>query len=615
MSGDKICSQRKTKSNPDVYTLSELKSIALARGYKNKDFKDLKKKELCKLLNIKWIDPKSGPSRPKSSGDGIMYNKRPCDKTKSVSNPTAYTKAELVKLAVEKLKVSKGTASGMTKTEICNKMNDVKNYKRTKTTEDCAKRSKLPLKDHQLKIVNYLRTNRGIIAAFDTGSGKTLTAVVSAECFLDENPSGKVIVVAPKSLQENFKKEIVAYGGDVKSYQILTFDNFARIYESKKLSKDTMLIVDEAHEFRTNLKDAIATATRVYKVRLENFKNKKTTTKPIKPIVRVEVAIKRAAEAKKVLLLTATPIFNNPSDILNLVAMVKGEDKPMNDKAFVNMNSTQLCNYFRNTIMFYKNPKSDDYPSYKEHYVKIDMSPSYLKEYKAIETRNHHLWTDRNPWSFLIGMRQATNNLKGSQKYKWCINKIKEGKKTVIFSSFLTSGIKSLQDELTVKKIKFVEVSGSMTEQERKEAVDVYNKGSVKVLFITKAGGQGLDLKGTRNIVLLEKSWNRPQEEQVIGRAIRYMSHSHLPSSERNVNIYHLMLTKPSKNKRTERGSADEIMFDIIKRKTEVSKEFTKILKSVSLHGKGKGPACPKLSADSRNMLSPSKEERNYFKL
>ena len=63
--------------------------------------------------------------------------------------------------------------------------------------------------------------------------------------------------------------------------------------------------------------------------------------------------------------------------------------------------------------------------------------------------------------------------------------------------------------------------------------------------LLHKAGGEGLDLKGTRYVILLEKSWNRPNEEQIIGRAVRYKSHTHLPKEEQKVDVYHLIITKP----------------------------------------------------------------------
>jgi superfamily II DNA or RNA helicase len=125
------------------------------------------------------------------------------------------------------------------------------------------------------------------------------------------------------------------------------------------------------------------------------------------------------------------------------------------------------------------------------------------------------------------------------------MKKVKEGKKVLIYSAFLAFGVRKLQELMNAQHIPFVEVTGSLNKTKRAEAVEKYNKDQVKVLFITKAGGEGLDLKGTRYVIILESSWNRPNEEQVIGRAIRFKSHTHLPKAEQRVDVYHLLMVKP----------------------------------------------------------------------
>ena len=92
----------------------------------------------------------------------------------------------------------------------------------------CINRSKLPLLEHQKKIVNWLENNRGIILNHSVGSGKTLLAVTASQCFLDKYSNSKVIVIAPKSLISNFKKEILAYGSkiDPSKYVFYSFEKF-----------------------------------------------------------------------------------------------------------------------------------------------------------------------------------------------------------------------------------------------------------------------------------------------------------------------------------------------------------------------------------------------------
>jgi SNF2 family DNA or RNA helicase len=448
--------------------------------------------------------------------------------------------------------------------------------------KNCIQRSKLKLQKHQVDVVEYLQKERGVIAAYSVGVGKTLIGVTSSQCFLDANPKGKVVVVTPKSLQENFKKELKAYGvKNTKNYLFYTMRKFATTYNKKAFSKNTFLIIDEAHNLRTMTSQ------------LNQKSHIKKSTKPTKnqKVTASKVAIKVAKEADKVLLLTATPLLNTPLDLINLVAMVKGTDQ-LTKNEFKRLNNKQLCEYFRNTIMFYKNPKTKDYPTVKEHQTYITMTKEYYKKYRKIETKRSKKF--RNPFVFLTGLRQATNVIDPCLKCEKALEIINKGQQTLVYSAFISRGIKLIQDRLKKLNIKYVEIIGSMTQQERTNAVKKYNAGKVQVLFITKAGAEGLDLKGTRNVILLEKSWNRPVEEQVIGRAARYQSHTHLKQKEQHVDVYHFIMTKPKKLDKddTMPYSADQRLQQLTEEKKKNNEQFQRLLQSVAINAP-KGSTCP----------------------
>jgi len=60
----------------------------------------------------------------------------------------------------------------------------------------------------------------------------------------------------------------------------------------------------------------------------------------------------------------------------------------------------------------------------------------------------------------------------------------------------------------------------------------------VKVILISKAGSEGIDLKFIRQVHILEPWYNMNRIEQIIGRAVRNFSHKDLPFEKRNVEIY-----------------------------------------------------------------------------
>jgi superfamily II DNA or RNA helicase/ferredoxin len=60
----------------------------------------------------------------------------------------------------------------------------------------------------------------------------------------------------------------------------------------------------------------------------------------------------------------------------------------------------------------------------------------------------------------------------------------------------------------------------------------------VKVVLISKAGSEGIDLKFIRQVHILDPWYNMNRPEQIIGRAVRNFSHSLLPFEKRNVQIF-----------------------------------------------------------------------------
>jgi hypothetical protein len=60
----------------------------------------------------------------------------------------------------------------------------------------------------------------------------------------------------------------------------------------------------------------------------------------------------------------------------------------------------------------------------------------------------------------------------------------------------------------------------------------------VKVILISRAGSEGIDLKFIRQVHILEPWYNMNRIEQIIGRAVRNFSHKDLDFEQRNVEIF-----------------------------------------------------------------------------
>jgi SNF2 family DNA or RNA helicase len=297
--------------------------------------------------------------------------------------------------------------------------------------------------------------------------------------------------------------------------------------------KSSLLIIDEVHNLRT-----------AYSYSKSSGKEKGIRTKEI---------MKCAEKAHRVLVLSGTPIYNDKNDIISLYNMIR------NPQSKFHTPKTFHYRLLHCKISFHDPGKDPNFPVRKNHDIYIDMSNSFLKKYNetldSITSSNEEVDTltrvmfgdDPNKLkAFHNAVRRAVNNLEDekSTKIRWLFNEITSNskEKSIVFSHFLDAGNKILYNMLKRKGVQVSYIHGQISMKERNDIVRDYNDDKITVLLISKAGGEGLDLKETNRVYLLEPTWNQATQEQVIGRAIRYKSHRDANSV---VNVYYLYHIKP----------------------------------------------------------------------
>ena len=120
----------------------------------------------------------------------------------------------------------------------------------------------------------------------------------------------------------------------------------------------------------------------------------------------------------------------------------------------------------------------------------------------------------------------------------------------------------------------------SPNNKEEVEALTHHNMNGerVKVVLISQAGSEGIDLNYLRQVHIMEPWYNMNRIEQIIGRARRNCSHKDLPVEERNVQVFlHATLLE----------SKYESMDMFLYRKSEIKSikigKVSKLLKSVAV--------------------------------
>ena len=133
----------------------------------------------------------------------------------------------------------------------------------------------------------------------------------------------------------------------------------------------------------------------------------------------------------------------------------------------------------------------------------------------------------------------------------------------------------------------------------------------IKVLMITSSGSEGINLRNTRYVHIMEPYWHPVRTEQVIGRARRICSHKDLPLELQTVEVFMYLMQFSKKQldgddsielKLKDRGklepfgpvTSDQLLYQISSIKEVVTSQLTRIIKESSFdcgiypHGKEK---------------------------
>lgn len=414
-------------------------------------------------------------------------------------------------------------------------------------------------------------------------------------------------VVVPASLQDNYKKELNKWVGGVPDY--MNIQSQQRVGRSglNQANNNGLLIVDEAHRARdpnSSLLDSL-----------------------------------RQTQAKKRLLLTATPVYNHPADIAPLINIAANkpvlpegrqafneafvEDKQVNPGFLGSLFGIQpgteqvlkkdpkLIEAIRKYVDYDAGRGREGFPSSTEETVSVPMTDSQQNIYDTMMDKAP-FWVRwkikaglppnrqelQSLQAFLTGPRQIANstydfvknkNTTESPKVTQAVNYLKRqiaknpNYKAVVYSNYLGSGLAPYKMKLDQLKIPYGEFSGNITPKVRDQLVRDYNENKLRALLISSAGAEGLDLKGTRLLQILEPHFNREKEKQIIGRAIRYQSHAALPEDQRNV-LVQRYLSQPQGGlfdrllgKETVKGT-DEYISDIANRKEQLNQQLINLI-------------------------------------
>jgi hypothetical protein len=246
-----------------------------------------------------------------------------------------------------------------------------------------------------------------------------------------------------------------------------------------------------------------------------------------------------------------------------------------------------------------------------------DYSPKFLKMLQNIsspENKGLHLIYSQFRSLEGIGMFSLVLNANGFAQFKikkegenWVMDIAPEDEDKPTYA--LYTGTEDADEKEIVRNIFNSDFSSTpenikqyLERKEKTKSLSNMYGEFVRVFMITASGSEGINLRNVRFVHIMEPYWNGVRVEQVIGRAQRICSHEDLPEDEKTVQVFEYLSVfstaqKDKLNKElksTDAGkTTDQALFDISKKKEQISRELLNAVKTTSIDCKvHKGAKC-----------------------
>jgi superfamily II DNA or RNA helicase len=537
-------------------------------------------------------------------------------------------------------------------------------------------RIKLELKKYQVFLSKYLDYNSpytDLLIYHGLGSGKTATAINIYNMLYNYTPGWNVFILLRATLKNHpWMSELQTWlSEDEKKYRMdniifISYDSpiadksFMEAIQNADASKKSLYIIEEAHNFMSNVYSNIVTK-----------KGRRAQT-----IYDYIIHDKKENPGVRVILLSGTPAINHPFELALLFNLLRPGIFPKSETEFnqiyvSNASYPTISNATKNNfqrrilglVSYYIGATPDYFASKRTHFVDIVMSKYQSDIYKYFEnieakmiqksaqkmqhsevyrsytrqssnfvfplmTQGMTAETRPRPHKFELSAKVAENidkdkidieDIKKSanmnnyykamlefyntfdnflnekrlednknkeniqediqlyfDKYKenytefiespdrksklldtlyncsakmllMCLNIIKSAGPVLVYSNYvLMEGLQIFK--LYLKYVgfadSFIEYHGGIDVATRGENLKRFNNPDnkygklIKVILISPAGAEGINLANVRQVHIMEPYWHEVRITQMIGRAIRQCSHKDLPKNERHVDIY-----------------------------------------------------------------------------
>lgn len=455
--------------------------------------------------------------------------------------------------------------------------------------------------DYQQKVIEFFKDNSktALLLYFTVGCGKTLTALGCSYAGIKEGNFKNVIVLSPKSIQDEFKQNTVlleSFKENPEFFEIFKEHIFMIPYNAnnsflqlKKLEQKIDLnncvwIIDELHLFLRS----------IIKVRID-------PTKPLLNTIETGNADRilkliKELKYKKIIGLTGTPVFKYPVEITpffnfngvnlpeNIDEFNKHYVKTIGEEILLN-NVEELKEKLKDSVAYVSMPDTQHLKSTELIEEEIEMSvkqyKKYLKDYEN-ECNEEGFSKGKNRFGIHFGkistfhartfqdsvfVNQDIKGLPEVNKYtspkimKMFKDTEKINGKCAFYFRFVEIGVKTMEQKLKQEKYKplsiddirafknnklkkrkrYITFTGEETDSLRNKYKNIFNDSInrhgeyIKYIILSPSGSTGITLKCVRYLGLGAVDFNFGQITQILGRCNRLNSHIDLPIEDRTL--------------------------------------------------------------------------------
>ncbi|MEM7164293.1 MAG: SNF2-related protein [Planctomycetota bacterium] len=374
------------------------------------------------------------------------------------------------------------------------------------------------LRRYQQFGTRFLLACRRTVLGDEMGLGKTVQALAAMAQLYAETGSARFLVIAPAGILLNWRQEVeaksflrprVAHGSGkeqalaewlqlggvlIVSYATLrSFDVAAQLDEAATrdaaAGRIDLVIADEAHY----VKNPEAQRTAAVATLLER--------------------------ARRVCLMTGTPMENHPKEFARLIELLGRDDWNVTEDELSDPDSGAVSQQFRSNVarIYLRRNQEDVLQELPEKIVVdewIDLHAAQWREYQdAVRAAN------------FMGMRQAVTLPVGAassaklDRVAELLDEHREsGRRVIVFSFF-----RKVLEELDARFDSVGTIHGGVSQDRRGELIEEFGAGDGHSLLLAQitAAGHGLNLQMASVIVLMEPQLTPGAEAQAIARAHR----------------------------------------------------------------------------------------------